>query len=292
MSTERVEQSAGTDMGPLADPITGPAVIDAPAFVLASEHLEAFVANLTELKGVVSPKADTAAVILAGGTGSRFGNAGGKQLFNLLGRPVVTWAAEAFDAVPEVGLIVVVCPSDSTQEFCRTAFDPYPFVTPIEFVQSGDIRQESAFNGVNAVGDRFPIIAMHDGARPLVTPDLITHSIAMLKGTLDADGAIVGHPAIDTLKVVGDSVVVGTPDRSMFWIAQTPQVFRANVLLRAHVEALSQGFVGTDDSSLVERLGAKVLLVDGPRDNIKVTVPEDKGPVEAALRIRLAARQQ
>jgi len=269
------------------DPINVSPVIDEPVFSRAREHLESYVANLGELKGVVSPKADTAAVILAGGSGSRFGQPGGKQLYDLLGRPVVTWAAEAFDAVPEVGSIVVVCPADSMEPFVRAAFDPYPFVTPIEFVSAGDIRQESAFNGVNAVDAGYEFIAMHDGARPLVTPEIIRHTIAMLKGTLDAEGAIVGHPAIDTLKVVGDGVVVGTPDRSMFWIAQTPQVFRADILRRAHVEALSQGFVGTDDSSLVERLGGKVLLVDGPRDNIKVTVPEDIGPVIAALRVRL-----
>lgn len=274
------------------DPISVSSVIDAPVFTLANERLEELVSNRTALEGIVSPSADTAAVVLAGGSGIRFGNPGGKQLFDLLGRPVVTWAVEAFDAVPEVGSIIVVCPENSIDEFRRIAFDPYPFVTPIEFVSSGDIRQESAFNGVNAVDDSYEFIAMHDGARPLVTPQLIRHAIAMLKGTLDADGAIVGHPAVDTLKVVGDGIVVGTPDRSMFWNAQTPQVFRAEILRRAHVEALSQGFVGTDDSALVERLGAKVLLVDGPRDNIKVTVPEDAGPVVAAMKARLGAMRR
>lgn len=272
------------------DPISGPSVIDAPMFTLTNEQLEAFGANLTEPKGEVSPKASTAAVILAGGSGSRFGADGGKQLFELLGRPVLTWAAEAFDAVPDVGVIVVVCPEGETGEFCRCAFDPYPFVTPIVFASAGELRQESAFNGLNAVDSKYEFIAMHDGARPLVTPELITHVINMLKGTLDADGAIVGHPAIDTLKVVGNGFVVGTPDRSMFWNAQTPQVFRADILRRAHGEALAQGFIGTDDSSLVERLGGRVLLVNGPRDNIKMTVPEDKGPVEAALRVRLHSR--
>lgn len=274
------------------DPISFSSVIDAPVFTLANERLEEFVANRTALEGVVSPNADTAAVVLAGGNGSRFGNPGGKQLFDLLGHPVVTWAVEAFDAVPEVGSIIVVCPENAIDEFRRIAFDPYPFVTPIEFISSGDVRQESAFNGVNAVDGFYEFIAMHDGARPLVTPQLIRHALAMLKGTLDADGAIVGHPAVDTLKVVGDGIVVGTPDRSMFWNAQTPQIFRAEILRRAHVEALSQGFVGTDDSSLVERLGAKVLLVDGPRDNIKVTVPEDAGPVVAALEVRLGATRR
>ena len=125
---------------------------------------------------------------------------------------------------------------------------------------------------------------MHDGARPLVTPELIAHTINTLKGNIDADGAVVGHPAVDTLKVVENGVIVGTPDRRAFWNAQTPQVFRAGIYRRAHASALSDGFVGTDDSSLIERLGGKVLVVEGKRDNIKLTVPEDYLMLVAAVR--------
>ena len=128
---------------------------------------------------------------------------------------------------------------------------------------------------------------LHDGARPLVSPDLIEHTINMVKGNFDADGAIVAHPAVDTLKVVEDGVVVGTPDRSVFWNAQTPQVFRAGIYRRAHASALSDGFVGTDDSSLIERLGGKVLIVEGKRDNIKLTVPEDYMLLASAVRTML-----
>lgn len=244
-----------------------------------------------ELKGEVSPSATTAAVVLAGGRAERFGVTGGKQLFKLLGRPVVTWALEAFDAVSDVGQIILVCPEELDERFCHEALDPYPFVTPISLVPAGSLRQESAFLGVSAVDPAYEFIVMHDGARPLVTPELIVHAISMVKGTLDADGAIIGHPAVDTLKVVRDRQVVVTPDRSAFWVVQTPQVFRAETLRQAHAYALEDGFVGTDDSSLVERLGGKVLTVNGPRDNIKLTVPEDLGPVQAALRSRLEGRE-
>ncbi|MBQ6453625.1 MAG: 2-C-methyl-D-erythritol 4-phosphate cytidylyltransferase [Coriobacteriales bacterium] len=252
----------------------------------ANAHLATFISNLSELKGVVSPKANTAAVILAGGSGERFGVKGGKQLFPLMGRPVVTWTAMAFDAVPEVGQLVIVCPDGRMDEFKATAFDPYPFVTPITMVPSGELRQESALNGINAVDPRFEIIAVHDGARPLVTPELIKHAISQVTGTLDIDGVVIGHPAIDTLKIVKGDRIASTPDRSLFWVAQTPQVFWADTLRQAHMAALAQGFVGTDDSSLVERIGGEVMLVQGPRDNIKLTVPEDRGPIEAALRRR------
>ena len=142
-------------------------------------------------------------------------------------------------------------------------------------------------NGVDAVDPRFEIIAIHDGARPLVTIDLINRSICMLKGDQDIDGVVVGHPSVDTLKVVDSANIVGTPDRNMFWIAQTPQVFRSTILRRAYSTAMFEGFVGTDDSSLVERMGGVVHMVNGPRDNIKVTVPEDIGPAVAALAGRL-----
>ena len=127
-------------------------------------------------------------------------------------------------------------------------------------------------------------MVLHDGARPLISPDLILHAINVLKGNIDCDGAVVAHPAVDTLKVVENGVIVGTPDRRVFWNAQTPQVFRAGIYRRAHASALSDGFMGTDDSSLIERLGGRVLVVEGKRDNIKLTVPEDYLMLAAAVR--------
>ena len=102
----------------------------------------------------------------------------------------------------------------------------------------------------------------------------------------------MGYPSIDTLKVVENGVVVGTPDRSVFWNAQTPQVFRAGIYRRAHASALSDGFVGTDDSSLIERLGGRVLMVEGKRDNIKLTVPEDYLIISAAIRAAIEDRRE
>jgi 2-C-methyl-D-erythritol 4-phosphate cytidylyltransferase len=227
------------------------------------------------LKGVVDKNPQTAAIILAGGSGERFGRVAGKQLVHISGKPVLTWAAGAFDAVGDVGLIVIVCPEDRMDEYRAEAIDPYPFITPVVMAPSGSIRQESAFSGLEMVGDEYEYVVLHDGARPLVPPELIAHTINTVKGNFDADGAVVAHPAVDTLKVVEDGVIVGTPDRSVFWNAQTPQVFRAGIYRRAHASALSDGFVGTDDSSLIERLGGRVLVVEGKRDNIKLTVPED-----------------
>ncbi|MCL2631645.1 MAG: 2-C-methyl-D-erythritol 4-phosphate cytidylyltransferase [Coriobacteriia bacterium] len=233
--------------------------------------------------GALSANPSTSVVIVAGGSGDRFLNPNGKQLHRILGKPVLTWSAEAFDAVAEVGQIIIVAPEDRIEEYVYEAIDGYSFVTPIVMAPSGAIRQESSFSGLSAVGDEFEFIAIHDGARPLVTPDLIDKMLTVIRGDLEVDGAVVGYPAIDTLKLVNDRVILGTPDRTLLWVAQTPQIFRAPVIREAHVAALSEGFVGTDDSSLVERLGGKMVLVQGPRDNIKITVPEDRLSIEAAL---------
>ena len=240
----------------------------------------------------MSRKTKTAAIILAGGAGERFGSEGGKQLVEIAGRPVLTWSALALDRVEDVGLIVVVCPADRIDEYRDRAIDPFDFSHGVIMAPSGATRQESAFSGLEYVPEEYEFVILHDGARPLVEPELITHTINTLKGTIDADGAIVAIPAIDTLKVVEDGCIVGTPDRRVFWNAQTPQVFRSGVYRRAHASALRDGFLGTDDSSLIERLGGKVMVVEGKRDNMKLTVPEDYALLEAVIMSKARARAE
>ncbi len=273
------------------DPIYSPSVLREPLFAMDDIDMDALARSAT-LQGQVAKNPKTAAVILAGGSGERFGKEGGKQLVEIAGKPILTWSAEAFDAVADIGLIVVVCPEERHDEYLRRAIDPFPFVTPVVMAPSGPTRQESAFSGMEYVPDEYEYVVLHDGARPLVSPDLIAHTINTLKGNFDADGAVVAHPAIDTLKVVEDGVIVGTPDRSVFWNAQTPQVFRTGIYRRAHASALSDGFVGTDDSSLIERLGGRVLVVEGKRDNIKLTVPEDYLMMVAAVAAHLREREE
>lgn len=266
------------------DPVYSPEVLKAPEFVLDEADFDALSSVMCGLEGKVDKNPQTAAIILAGGTGERFGKEGGKQLVEIAGKPILTWSAEAFDAVGDIGLIVVVCPEDRCEEYLKRAIDPFPFVTPVVVAPSGPSRQESAFSGLEYVPDAYDYVVLHDGARPLISPDLILHTINTVKGNIDCDGAVVAHPAVDTLKVVENGVIMGTPDRRVFWNAQTPQVFRAGIYRRAHASALSDGFMGTDDSSLIERLGGRVLVVEGKRDNIKLTVPEDYFMLAAAVR--------
>lgn len=267
------------------DPVFSSSVLAAADLATALD-IDALTQSLAGLEGKVDKNPKTAAIILAGGTGERFGKEGGKQLVEIGGKPILTWSVEAFDAVGDIGLIVIVCPAERQGEYLSKAVDPFSFATPIVVAAAGSTRQESAFSGLELVPEEFEYVVIHDGARPLISADLIAHTIATLKGNIDADGAVVAHPAIDTLKVVENGVIVGTPDRSVFWNAQTPQVFRAGIYRRAHASALSDGFVGTDDSSLIERLGGRVLVVEGKRDNIKLTVPEDYLMLVAAVRER------
>lgn len=228
------------------------------------------------------------AVIASGGTGSRFGNPGGKQLVNVAGWPMVTWSVMAFDRSAYVGHIVVVCPPRRRLEMKRLAIDPFDIRTPVTFADSGATRQDSTRAAVAAVPEGFEYVAIHDGARPLITTEAINGAISMLFDTDGVDGVVCGQPAIDTLKIVEGARIRETPPRSMYWAAQTPQVFSVDAMRRAHDRALAEGFVGTDDSSLVERAGGTVLCVQSPRDNLKVTVPEDLRPVTAILLGRMS----
>ena len=277
------------------------------------------------------------AIIVAGGSGTRFGNPGGKLLIDVAGKPLITWTLEAFDAASRVERIVVVCPPEKTDKMHRTAVAPFGFATPIAFAPSGAERQDSTRNGLDSVPADCDIVLVHDAARPLILPETIDAAIGALvsadqapafgdsggdvsgKRELGADcalhgdapsptrcedastasisapndlhaldGVVCGQPAVDTLKVIdAGGCFVKTPPRAKFWTVQTPQVFWVDSLRRAYEWADRTGFVGTDDSSLVEGMGGRVRGFDAPRDNLKVTLPEDLAPVEAALHARL-----
>ncbi len=223
----------------------------------------------------MSAKQTTSAIILAGGTGSRFHRQGGKQTIDIGGKPMLTWSIEAFDRSDHIGEIILVCPEDRQEEFYNLVVSPYSIKTPVKTAPAGAIRQESALHGLEATSEEFAFVAIHDGARPHISTQIIDHAINELKGNYEIDGAIVGFPCIDTIKVLEDGIVAGTPDRSCLWTAYTPQIFRKTIYRQAHVSALADGFVGTDDSSLIERLGGRVIAINGTRNNIKLTIPED-----------------
>jgi 2-C-methyl-D-erythritol 4-phosphate cytidylyltransferase len=226
------------------------------------------------------------AIVVAGGSARRFGEIGGKQLAPVGSGTVLGYTLRAFDRAQTVDHIVVVCHPDRTTEYERLAVTPSVTNKPFVVVAGGKTRQASVHNGIDAAPSDCDVIVVHDGARPLVTPAVIDGAVEALDTRPHVAGIVVGHPSYDTLKVVRDARVVETPDRDAFWVAQTPQVFRADVLRAAYLAADAAGRTGTDDASVVEMAGHEVHMYEGPRDNIKVTVAEDIAFVETVLELR------
>jgi len=226
--------------------------------------------------------ADASAIVVAGGSGERFGETGGKQLVSIAGSPMLAYTVRAFDRASSVSEIVLVCHPDRVDEYGAAVREAIAPTKPLVAVAGGVTRQHSVERGLDATAGDSSAIVVHDGARPLVT-DLLIDAVVAALWESGADGLVVGHPSYDTLKLVEEGVVLGTPDRTRYWAAQTPQVFRAEVLRNAYAAAFRSGLAGTDDASLVEAFGGTVRMFEGPRDNIKVTVAEDIAFVEAVL---------
>jgi 2-C-methyl-D-erythritol 4-phosphate cytidylyltransferase len=200
----------------------------------------------------------TWAVVVAGGAGSRFGAP--KQFADLGGRPVLAWSLES--ARQACQGIVLVLPSDQ-------ATAPVPAWDADVVVSGGATRSESVRAGLAAVPGQADIIAVHDAARPLARLGLWRAVIEAVAA--GADAAIPATSVTDTVKEVAPDGRLVTLDRSRLVAVQTPQAFRAEVLRRVH----SEGRNATDDAALVEAAGGRVVVVEGPADNIKVTAPAD-----------------
>lgn len=218
--------------------------------------------------------------------GERFGRSGGKQLAPIAGVPMLTHVLRSFQDATTVGHVIVVCHPDRMDEYRQAAIESNGLTIPVTLAPGGDTRQLSVASGLRHTSDEYGIVAVHDGARPLVTPRTIDEAVMRILGDERVAGVVVGHPAFDTLKIVEGDTVRDTPDRSMYWIAQTPQVFRRETFKDAHSLAVEKGIQYTDDASLMEAAGGRVVMIEGPRDNFKVTVAEDRSLAEAVLRFR------
>lgn len=216
------------------------------------------------------------AIVLAGGSGSRMGADRNKVLLTLRGEPVIARAVKAFSGLVD-GVILVSRPEDipCMQDVMKAT------QLPVAIVSGGDTRQASVWNGLCALPDDCTHVLIHDGARCLVDEATIRRCMDSVEkyGT-----GVAAIPAIDTIKQVNqEDIVTATPDRSTLRAVQTPQGFTVELIRRAHEAANADGFLGTDDASLVEHLGGPVHLTLGDRRNIKLTTPEDMIMAEAFL---------
>jgi 2-C-methyl-D-erythritol 4-phosphate cytidylyltransferase len=214
------------------------------------------------------------ALIVAAGKGTRLPGAQLKQYRPLAGVPVLTRTLQAMEACGGLFEELVLVVAAEEIDFCRRRIvAPAGLRTPVRLVAGGERRQDSVFSGLQAIVSEEGIVAVHDGARPLVPPALVR---ACVDGARRHGAAIAALSAADTVKRCGpDGVIAATLRREEIWLAQTPQAFHIGLLRRGHEEARRRGVFATDDAALIERLGVPVHIVPGSRRNLKITTPED-----------------
>lgn len=216
------------------------------------------------------------AIVLAGGSGSRMGAGCNKVLLSLKGQSVIERSLRAFSA--HVCGAVLVSRAEDIAEMKKVAAK---VSFPVEVVAGGNTRQASVWNGLCALPEDCTHVLIHDGARCLVDEQTIRRC---MDSTLVHGSGVAAIPVVDTIKTVStDDVVVTTPDRNVLRAVQTPQAFSIDLIRQAHLTAVKDGFVGTDDASLVERIGHPVHLTLGNRHNIKLTTQEDLTMADAFL---------
>ncbi|MBF0328138.1 MAG: 2-C-methyl-D-erythritol 4-phosphate cytidylyltransferase [Nitrospirae bacterium] len=224
------------------------------------------------------------AVIPAAGLGKRFGQDLKKTFYILSGKPVVAHVLEAFQKCGAVDEIIPVFKADELtegQEILRM----FNITKAKSVVAGGKERQDSVCNALKTITNDNAVVAIHDGARPLITQEVIGRC---LSGLAECDGVIAAVPVKDTIKrhtVSGDIFFVDkTVNRSVLWSVQTPQVFVSGSIKEAYKKAFDEGFYATDDAALLERYGGKVRIVMGSYKNIKITTAEDIPLAEALLK--------
>ena len=220
-----------------------------------------------------------AVVIPAAGKSVRMGAV--KQLMILKDMPVLAHTLTVFENHTEVQEIIVVGSANLIDEINSNVIVPYGFSKIKAIVKGGANRQESVWAGIKAISPDIEGVLIHDGARPLVSIQAISDVISYVKQGICA---VSGVKSKDTIKITNsNNIVQDTPNRAGVWVVQTPQGFPIYLIKKAHQQAAEEGFLGTDDAMLVERMGISVRMVEGDYCNIKLTTPEDVRVAEALL---------
>ena len=230
------------------------------------------------------------AIIAAAGFGRRMKADRPKQLLALNGIPIIIHTIRKFDISRVIDYIIVTAPRESVIEVSELVKSA-EFQKPVIVVQGGERRQDSVASGLNHLQPGTDIVAVHDGVRPFVSTDDIENAVRQAERT---GAAVLAVPIVDTVKQVEKDVIESTLTREHLVLAQTPQVFRTEILKQAFDSATKDEYYGTDESSLVERLGHPVAIVRGSERNIKITRPSDLSLARAFLeeeRAEAKARQ-
>ena len=222
-----------------------------------------------------------AGLVLAAGSGARFGHPVPKAFVSIGGKPLLLYSLETLSAVPEIACVVPVVAERDLGRYRALGAALAGIPRLAEPVAGGARRQDSVRAGLAALTADVSWVAVHDAARQWVRPEAVARVVAAAR----RDGAaILAAPVSDTIKRVQEGRVIETPERAECWAAQTPQVFRVDLLREALAKAGADGRVATDDAQLVEWLGVRVTVVAGDPDNRKLTYPEDLVAAERGLR--------
>lgn len=225
-------------------------------------------------------------LIPAAGVGRRMGSDRNKLLLPLRGQPILAWTLQAAAASYSIEWIGLICQAVDKPDLLAI-LETTALTKPVRLIPGGSTRQESVYNGLQALPSSADRVLIHDGARCLATPALFDRCTAALQ---TCPGLIAAIPVKDTIKVVGDDgVIEATPDRSRLWAAQTPQGFHVEPLKAAHERGRAENWAVTDDAALFEKVGLPVKVVPGEETNLKVTTPEDLQLADRVLSDRAAS---
>ena len=223
-------------------------------------------------------------LIPGAGMGRRMGSDRNKLLLTLLGKPLLAWTLLAAEEAREISWIGIMGQPADQLDF-KAILAELSLSKPVELIRGGETRQESVYNGLQALPIAAQRVLIHDGARCLATPQLFDRCAVALQ---DCPGLIAAVSVKDTIKVVNEmGIIQDTPDRRQLWAAQTPQGFEVKLLKQCHDQGRNSGWEVTDDAALFERCGLPVRIVEGEETNLKVTTPVDLAIAEFILRQRL-----
>ena len=224
------------------------------------------------------------ALIVAAGKGSRMGAKKGKPYIMLAGKPILAHTLSEFERCSLIDETVLIVAKNDVEHSRVSIVETFKCTKVSRIIVGGLKRQDSVWAGLKALRNDSELVMVHDGARPFVSQEILEKSI---HETVTCGATIAAVPVKDTVKMVSEQKeVLGTLDRDKMWMVQTPQTFRLDILKMAFEKAFKDGFYGTDDASLVERMGVKVNVIPGSYANIKITTPEDLVLGEAILRRR------
>ncbi|CAN2050287.1 2-C-methyl-D-erythritol 4-phosphate cytidylyltransferase [Candidatus Magnetomoraceae bacterium gMMP-1] len=225
----------------------------------------------------------TIAVIVAAGSGLRMKMKLPKQYIEMDGRPILWHTLKVFGKCPEIEKIFLVVP-EKDHDYCfNKIVNLLKLSQDIQIVSGGKTRQDSVYNGLKAIKNHNDLVIIHDGVRPFVNEKQIS---ACIHSAQKHGAAILARPAYDTLKRLDESKnIVQTIERKEIWLAQTPQTFQYDLILKAYKMAYKEGVKATDDAMLVERIGYPVKVIEGSQYNIKITTPEDLKIASALLKL-------